>query len=125
MYQQKQKDMKAQFNSDFYTANKSYTREIAESKMTEKGYSNFTFTGCSYSNGASFYFTLEDGRKVRVSDHKLTGKRAFELIQISFIEQTVMPNDRIKKIIAEREKSAEEFRKKIAEMLANGKKSFN
>jgi hypothetical protein len=114
--------MKAQFNSDFYTANKSYTREIAESKMTEKGYSNFTFTGCSYSNGASFYFTLEDGRKVRVSDHKLTGKRAFELIQISFVEPSIGDKARTAKVLAKREQEAIEFRARLAEMMANRNK---
>ena len=74
------------FNSNFYTSNTSYTREMAEARMIEKGYSNFSFLGSSFSNGASFYFELQDGRKVRVSDHKLTGNRAFNTIQIYIVE---------------------------------------
>lgn len=74
------------FNKAFFTANRNYTREIAEQKMKENGYTNYSFDGCSYENGASFYFTLDNGKKVRVSDHSLTGKRAFEYVQISFVE---------------------------------------
>jgi len=87
--QQKQITM-SDFNKNFFQANRNYTREMAEIKMNEKGFSNYSFDGCSYENGASFYFTLEDGKKVRVSDHSLTGKRAFEYIQIAFVEPKVM-----------------------------------
>jgi hypothetical protein len=111
------------FNSDFYKANKNYTREIAESKMTEKGYSNFSFTGCSYSNGASFYFTLEDGRKVRVSDHNLTGKRAFDLIQIRFVDSSFLPESaKCPKLLAKKEKEANDFKQRLAEMIATRNK---
>lgn len=76
---------KEMFNDNFFTPT-NYTRANAEAKMIEKGYSDFTFTGSSHTNGSSFYFELSDGRKVRVSDHDLTGKRAFEYIQINFKE---------------------------------------
>ena len=78
--------MKTNFNSDFYTTDRSYTREDAEGRLFAKGITNFTFTGQSYSNGASFYFELENGKKVRVSDHILTGNRSFDYIQISIVE---------------------------------------
>ena len=78
------------FNQNFFQANRKYTKEMAEAKMIANGYSNYSFDNCSYANGASFYFTLEDGRKVRVSDHPLTGKRVFEYIQISFVEPKLM-----------------------------------
>lgn len=84
------------FNNDFYQNNAKYTREQAESKMIENGYSNFHFKGCSFSNGSSFYFDV-DGKEVRVSDHILTGKRAFDTIQISFVEVKTLKTNIVKK----------------------------
>lgn len=79
------------FNNDFYTPNRGYTRNDAENRLIAKGIKNFTFTGESYSNGASFYFELESGRKIRVSDHRLTGNRAFDYIQIDIVEFKTLP----------------------------------
>lgn len=74
------------FNKSFYRSNFSYTREDAENKLRSLGYNNFTFKGCSYSNGASFYFDVEGlDKEVRVSDHPLTGRRAFDVIEISLV----------------------------------------
>ena len=74
------------FNADFYRPNRSYTREDAEGRLISKGVKNFSFTGVSYSNGTSFYFELNNGTKIRVSDHPLTGERAFDYVQISIVE---------------------------------------
>lgn len=73
------------FNSNLYQPRTDYTREMAEKVMIENGYVNFHFTGMSYTNGASFYFESE-GKKIRVSDHNLTGKRAFEVIQLDIVK---------------------------------------
>jgi hypothetical protein len=74
------------FNNNFYTANKNYTKQDAEARLISSGINNYTFTGMSYSNGVSFYFESETGHKIRVSDHILTGKRAFYYIQIDIVE---------------------------------------
>lgn len=76
----------ATFNNNFYKSNRNYTREMAEARLVELGYSNFEFKASSFTNGASFYFTSEDNKTIRVSDHILTGSRAFETIQVSFEE---------------------------------------
>ena len=70
----------------FIAAKIEATIKDAEKVMTENGFTDFTFTGASYTNGASFYFTLFDNRKVRVSDHPLTGNRAFDVIQLSLFK---------------------------------------
>ncbi len=75
------------FNKDFFQPNRTNTREIAEARLIELGYSNFQYTGCSYANGSSFYFTSENGQEIRVSDHRLTGKRALEIIDISIVAE--------------------------------------
>jgi hypothetical protein len=75
------------FNKDFFTSNTKYTREIAEARLIELGYSNFTFKNSCYTNGASFYFTSSEGKEIRVSDHSLTGKRAFTTIQVDIVEK--------------------------------------
>jgi len=77
--------MKSTFNPNFYRPRMEYTREMAEARLKDLGYTEFYFTGCSHSNGASFYFELKDGTKVRVSDHPLTGRRAFDYIDISIV----------------------------------------
>jgi hypothetical protein len=74
------------FNNSFYRPNFNYTREYAEARLTSLGYKNFSFTGSSFSNGASFYFQSESGQEIRVSDHPLTGKRAFDCIQVAIRE---------------------------------------
>lgn len=74
------------FNQRFYTPQTNYTRESAEKRLISLGYKNFSFKGSSYTNGASFYFTNEKGEEIRVSDHRLTGKRAFDCIQVDLIE---------------------------------------
>ncbi len=111
------------FNSNFYQANKSYNREFAENVLIQKGYSNFDFTGCSYSNGASFYFVLEDGRKVRVSDHNLTGKRAFEYIQVRLVEPVYFKPAQCPKKLAKAEKERAEFKALLEAMIASKKKA--
>jgi hypothetical protein len=73
------------FNPNFYKSNMSYTREFAEQRLISLGYKNFHFKGCSFSNGASFYFESEDGREIRVSDHPLTGRRSFDVIQVDIV----------------------------------------
>lgn len=73
------------FNSNFYQSNRNYTKEMAEARLVELGYKNFTFKSVSYTNGASFYFESEDGKDLRVSDHPLTGNRSFETIQIDIV----------------------------------------
>lgn len=78
------------FNPNFYQSNMKYTREDAERVMRENGYTSFHFKGCSYSNGASFYFDVEGlDKEVRVSDHPLTGRRAFDVIELSFVKRGV------------------------------------
>jgi len=71
------------FNKNFYQPNTKATREMAEKRMLETGFKSFSFKGSSFSNGASFYFTLTDGREVRVSDHPLTGNRAFNVLEVN------------------------------------------
>ncbi len=78
------------FNQNFFQPKREYTREMAEARLVEKGFSDFTFTGCSFSSGASFYFDGPKGEKIRVSDHALTGNRAFDVIQVRFEEPVVM-----------------------------------
>lgn len=73
------------FNPNFYRPNRNYTKEMAEARLKDLGYKNFTFKSVSYANGASFYFESEDGKEIRVSDHPLTGKRAFGTIQIDIV----------------------------------------
>lgn len=80
------------FNTNFYKPNRSYTREIAEQRLISLGYKNFHFKGCSFSNGASFYFESEDGKEIRVSDHPLTGKRAFDVIQVYIVPVKTLPS---------------------------------
>ena len=77
------------FNNKFYSPNTSYTREDAEKVMKENGYTDFQFKSCSFSNGASFYFDV-NGKEIRVSDHPLTGKRAFNTIQLSLLKKSVI-----------------------------------
>ena len=79
------------FNHNFYRPNMKYTREDAERVMRENGYTSFHFKGCSYSNGASFYFDVEGlDKEVRVSDHPLTGRRAFYVIELSLVKRGVI-----------------------------------
>ena len=75
------------FNRNFYQSNNSATREMAENRLMKKGYKNFQFNSVSRTNGASFYFTGENGEELRVSDHPLTGSRAFNVIQIDLYEK--------------------------------------
>ena len=35
---------------------------MAEARLVDLGYKNFTFKSVSYTNGASFYFESEDGK---------------------------------------------------------------
>lgn len=77
------------FNSNFFQSDRSYTREIAETILINKGFKNFTFKSSSFANGASFYFESEMGREIRVSDHRLTGRRAFETIQVDLVEKKI------------------------------------
>lgn len=88
---------KSNFNSNFYQPKIEYTREMAEARLTEKGFSGFRFTGSSHSNGASFYFEGVNGEKIRVSDHRLTGRRAFGLIQVDLVELEALPLPFLKK----------------------------
>lgn len=60
---------------------------MAESRLNGLGYKNYSFNSACYTNGASFYFTSENGESIRVSDHELTGNRAFDTIQVSLIEK--------------------------------------
>lgn len=102
------------FNNNFYKSNTSYTREIAEKLMIENGYTDFQFKGCSFANGASFYFDV-NGQEVRVSDHTLTGKRAFDVIQISFVKKSVFSAKKTET------NDVSEFSKRLyAQMLAKG-----
>lgn len=90
-HHQKRKKMKQKFKPNFYQPNFSYTREMAEQRLLDLGYKDFVFKGCSYTNGASFYFYHKDGREIRVSDHPLTGRRAFEVIDIPITEPKPLP----------------------------------
>ena len=76
----------ATFNKNFYTPNTEATIEQAMDRLNELGYSNYTYKSMSRANGASFYFNLEDGKEIRVSDHRLTGNRAFDIIQVDLYE---------------------------------------
>lgn len=87
------------FNKEFFKPNRVYTREMAEHKLIEKGFKNFQFKSASYTHGASFYFTSEDGKEIRVSDHPLTGDRALETIQVSLVEYKTFPFKRKEKSI--------------------------
>lgn len=78
------------FNSNLYQPNTTATRAQAEKRLIELGYSNFTFRSLSRSNGASFYFEGENGEEIRVSDHPLTGRRAFYTIQVDLYEIKTM-----------------------------------
>lgn len=79
------------FNKAFFQPNRSYTRQMAEDKLISLGFTGLSFNGCSYENGASFYFTAENCEKeIRVSDHSLTGRRAFEYKQVNFVEPKMM-----------------------------------
>jgi len=110
---QNNKDMTA-FNSNFYQSNNKYTLEMAIEKLTSLGYSDFQFKSCSFTNGASFYFTSKDGEEIRVSDHPLTGKRAANTIQISLVTiKTFSPNT---------QKSNSDFQASLAEMIAKRNK---
>lgn len=78
-------------NTNFFTPNFSYTKEIAEKRLQDLGYKNFSFKGQSFEHGASFYFEDEDGKEIRVSDHNLTGKRADECTQVRIVEIRELP----------------------------------
>jgi len=101
----------ANFNKNFYQPKTEYTREMAEARLVEKGLKGFRFTGCSYSNGASFYFEGVNGEKIRVSDHRLTGRRALGVIQVDLVEQAAMTGNRavFEKRLAESEARMAEF----------------
>jgi hypothetical protein len=79
------------FNSNFYQPNRNATVEQAIARLNKLGYKNFQFKSSSYSNGASFYFESESGEEIRVSDHILTGNRAFDTIQVSLYEIKEFP----------------------------------
>lgn len=102
------------FNSNFYQPNTSATREMAEKRMVESGYTSFSFKASSFSNGASFYFTLDNGQEVRVSDHLLTGKRASETTQVALFP--------VKKMVAKEVSASSDFEARLAKMIANRKK---
>lgn len=87
----------ANFNKNFFHPKTEYTREMAEDRLSEKGFTGFRFTGCSYSNGASFYFEGANGQKIRVSDHRLTGRRALGVIQVDLVELEALPLPFLKK----------------------------
>lgn len=78
-------------NTNFFTPNYSYTKEIAEKRLIDLGFVNFSYKGSSFSNGASFYFASAEGKEIRVSDHNLTGKRADECIQIRIVALKEFP----------------------------------
>lgn len=83
--------MEQKFNPNYHEPNLSYTREIAEQRLLSLGYKDFVFRNCSYNNGASFYFEAKDGREIRVSDHPLTNKRAFSVIDIPIVPPKILP----------------------------------
>lgn len=78
-------------NKNFFQPNLNYTKEIAEKRLHDLGFKNFSYKGSSFTNGASFYFTSENGKELRVSDHNLTGKRAEECTQIRIVEIKEFP----------------------------------
>jgi hypothetical protein len=84
------------FNNNFYQPNKNYTREMAEQRLLSLGYDSFSFKSCSFTNGASFYFQGKEGQEIRVSDHPLTGNRAFETIDIAIVERKTIGINRAK-----------------------------
>ena len=108
------------FNSNFYKSNTEATKEQAIARLKEEGYNNFYFTGMSRTNGASFYFKLEDGQEARVSDHPLTGRRAFETIQVRLNEVRTLSLSNERRAILEKEKKESE--KRMAELKARLKK---
>lgn len=111
------------FNANAYKPNRNYTREIAEQKLISLGYKNFHFKSVSYINGASFYFESEDGKELRVSDHILTGKRAFNTVQIDLVERGAFTiSDEAK---AKREKEAADFQKRLQEMISKRNSKTN
>jgi len=79
------------FNKNFYTPKFSYTREQAELILKENGITEYHFKSSSFTNGASFYFEDANGREIRVSDHPLTGKRAFTTIELSLVKRAALP----------------------------------
>jgi len=81
----KHKEM-SKFNSNIYQPNKNYSVNDAEKRLLSLGYFGFEFKSVSYTNGCSFYFTSNEGKEIRVSDHPLTGKRAFDTIQVLITE---------------------------------------
>lgn len=113
LYYKTNKDMNA-FSKNFYQSNKTYTVKMATEKLISLGYSDFQFKSCSFANGASFYFTSKDGQEIRVSDHPLTGKRATTTIQVSLVE--------VKKLSAKPKTEDSDFKKRLAEMIANRNK---
>lgn len=100
------------FNKSFYQPNTSATKEMAEERLLSLGYKNFSFKNSSFSNGASFYFEGEDGKEIRVSDHPLTGKRAFLTVQVSLTEMKPKPITPLtaRKMYASGEISKKEYR---------------
>lgn len=74
------------FNHKAFKPNVEATLEMAERRLIDNGYKNFTFKSVSRTNGVSFYFLSENGEEIRVSDHFLTGRRAFTTIQVSLFE---------------------------------------
>ena len=106
----------ANFNKNFYQPKTEYTREMAEARLTEKGFSGFRFTGCSYSNGASFYFEGVNGEKIRVSDHRLTGRRALGIIQVDLVEAGSLSIDQA--VLKKREAEIEVFRAETERLIA-------
>lgn len=76
----------SKFNPNFFRPNTEATVEQATQRLIDLGYSNFHYKSMSRSNVASFYFTSENGEEIRVSDHRLTGNRAFNTIQVDLYE---------------------------------------
>lgn len=106
----------ANFNKNFYQPKTEYTREMAEARLVEKGLKGFRFTGCSYSNGASFYFEGVNGEKIRVSDHRLTGRRALGVIQVDLVEAGSLSVDQA--VLKKREAEIEAFRTETERLIA-------
>lgn len=106
----------ANFNKNFYQPKTEYTREMAEARLTEKGFSGFRFTGASHSNGASFYFEGVNGEKIRVSDHRLTGRRALGVIQVDLVEAGSLSVDQA--VLKKREAEIEAFRTEMERLIA-------
>lgn len=110
------------FNKSFYRPNTEATVEDAEKRLKEEGYSNFHFKSVSRSNGVSFYFETENGQEIRVSDHPLAGKRAFDVIDIplyKILKTNEMPGaeERKRKLAEKREREAAEAKVRLAEMI--------